>query len=107
MINIVGLDIEINRGDWAGLTFHFEGDDVPVNGTTVLFQVRPAVHYKYSVLEKEAQVLDSTAVIDFLPDDTIGLKPGEYYWNARIQYSDGSEPWTILRDWPHFTVLPG
>ena len=50
MIDIVGLDIEINRGDSAGLTFHFEGDDVPANGTTMLFQVRPAVNYKYSVL---------------------------------------------------------
>ena len=107
MIDIVGLDIEINRGDSAGLTFHFEGDDVPANGTTMLFQVRPAVNYKYSVLEKEAVILMSTADISFLPEDTMSLKTGEYFWNACIQYSDGSEPWTLLRDWPHFTVLPG
>lgn len=107
MIDIVGLDIEINRGDSAGLTFHFEGDDVPANGTTVLFQVRPAVHYKYSVLEKEAPIVDSVADITFLPEDTSNMKTGEYYWNAVVQYYDGSEPWTLLRDWPRFTVLPG
>ena len=107
MINIVGLDVEINRGDWAGLTFHFEGDDVPENGTTVLFQVRPAINYKHTVLEKEAPVVESIADISFLPEDTADLKTGEYFWNACIQYSDGSEPWTLLRDWPRFTVLPG
>ena len=107
MINIVGLDIEINRGDSAGLTFHFEGDDVPEDGTTVLFQVRPAVNYKYSVLEKETTVFNSAADVSFLPEDTSNLKIGEYYWNACVQYFDGEEPWTILRDWPRFTVFPG
>lgn len=107
MLNIVGLDIEINRGNAAGLTFHFEGEDAPEDGTKVLFQVRPAAQYDYSVIEKEVEVLESKLEISLLPEDTASLRPGDYYWNACIQFSDGLDPWTVMRDWQHFTVLPG
>jgi len=107
MLNIVGLDIEINRGNVAGLTFHFEGDDIPTDGTTVLFQVRPAANYDYSILEKTVTVSESAVDINFLPADTAAIKPGEYYWNACVQYAEGAEPWTLMRDWARFIVLPG
>lgn len=107
MLNITGLDIEINRGNAAGLTFHFEGDDIPADGTTILFQVRPATQYDYTVLEKESTVENKTVEISFEPNDTINLKPGQYYWNACIQYTGGLEPWTIMRDWAGFRILPG
>ena len=107
MMNIVGLDIEINRGNSAGLTFHFEGDDAPSDGTTIRFQVKPAVNYDYVSLTKEAIVTESSVTISFLPEDTQELKPGIYYWNACIQYMNGLEPWTVMRDWAQFRVLPG
>ena len=107
MLNIIGLDIEINRGNAAGLTFHFDGDDAPENGTHVLFQVRPAVGYNYSVIEKDVEVSENKIEITFLPNDTAGLKPGDYYWNACIQYLSGHEPWTVMRNWQRFTILPG
>ena len=107
MLNIVGLDIEINRGNSAGLTFHFEGEDAPPDGTKVLFQVKQAVNYSIVLLEKEVTVARNAVDINFLPEDTENLKPGQYYWNACIQYTDGLEPWTIMRDWAGFTVLPG
>ena len=106
MLNIVGLDIEINRGNAAGLTFHFEGDDVPTDGTIVQFQVKPAVNYDYVALIKEAAVLNSSVDISFLPEDTAEMKPGTYYWNACIQYTEGLEPWTVMRDWAEFRILP-
>lgn len=107
MLNIVGLDIEINRGNAAGLTFHFEGDDAPEDGTMVLFQVRPADQYDYSVIEKEVEVSGNEIEITFLPEDTINLKPGDYYWNACIKYLSGHEPWTVMRNWQRFSILPG
>lgn len=107
MLNAVGLDIEINRGNAAGLTFHFEGDDTPQDGTAVLFQVRPVSQYAITAFEKEVLVHDGQIDIEFLPADTENLKPGDYCWNACIQYSDGAEPWTLLRDWARFSVLPG
>lgn len=107
MLNIVGLDIEINRGNAAGLTFHFEGEDIPSDGTKVLFQVRPADQYNYSVIEKEVTVSSGSVEISFLPEDTAELEPRDYYWNACIQYMNGLEPWTIMSSWQRFTVLPG
>ena len=107
MLNIVGLDIESNRGNAAGLTFHFEGDDVPEDGTAVIFQVRPAYNYSYAVMEKEAAVLNGAVEFSFEPEDTAEMNPGQYYWNACIQYTNGLEPWTIMRDWASFRILPG
>lgn len=107
MMDIIGLDIEINRGNAAGLTIHLEGEDVPSDGTTVVFQVRPADYYNCTVIEKQIIVEDGMIKIDFLPEDTESLKPGSYYWNACILYSDGEEPWTLMRDWAGFEVLPG
>lgn len=107
MLNIIGLRIEINRGNAAGLTFHFNGDDAPENGTEVLFQVACAPCNNTMVIEKRATVDDKKITISFNREDTENLKPGLYYWNACIQYENGLEPWTVLRDWQTFLILPG
>ena len=107
MLNIIGLDIEINRGNAAGLTFHFDGDDVPADGTVVTLMVRPATNFEYNVIEKESTVQGSAVEFSFEPDDTAELTPKQYYWNACIQYTGGLEPWTIMRDWAGFRILPG
>lgn len=107
MMNIVGLDIEINRGNAAGLTFHFEGDDVPADGTAVVFQVRPDSKSNHTVMEKESTVQDGAVDFSFEPDDTVNMEPGVYYWNACIQYANGLEPWTVMRDWAMFRLYPG
>ena len=107
MLNIVGSDIEINRGNAAGLTLHFEGDDKPADGTKVIFQVKPVSSYNLAVIEKEATVENDSVDIDFLSEDTQDLKPGIFYWNACIQFTNGLEPWTIMKDWSEFRVLPG
>ena len=107
MMNIVGLDIEINRGNAAGLTFHFEGDDTPEDGTIVTFQVKPAYHYDLTVMEKESFVMNGCVDISFSSEDTANLKPGTYYWNVCIQFSGGADPWTVMRDWAEFRILPG
>ena len=106
MLNVNDLDIEINRGDAAGLTFVFDGEDAPEDGTKVIFQVRPADRDPWTVLQKEAEVVDGKIEIAFLPEDTADLKLDKYYWNACIQYLDGLEPWTVMRDWQKFIVLP-
>lgn len=106
MLNTIGLDIEINRGNAAGLTFYLEGDDVPQNGVVVLFQVKMNIFDNRTLIEKEIPVHDKQIDIDFLPEDTANLDPGEYCWNACIQYSEGAEPWTVMRNWARFEVLP-
>lgn len=112
MLNIIGLYIEINRGNAAGLTFHFDGDDAPEDGTEVIFRVtergnadEPLI--EKTVIEKTAIVADSQITVSFNPEDTEQLAPGMYCWNACIQYADGAEPWTVLRNWARFRILPG
>ena len=107
MLNIIGLNIEINRGNAAGLTFHFDGDDKPADGTEVIFQVEPYDHKGEPIIEKTATVAEGAVTVDFVPGDTEEIEPGLYCWNACIQYDGGSEPWTVLRDWQRFSVLPG
>ena len=107
MLNIVDLNIEINRGNAAGLTFHFDGEDAPENGTEVIFYVEEYDHIGNPLIEKRATVNNNTVTIDFDPNDTKNIKPGLYCWNACIQYMAGTKPWTVLRDWPRFSVLPG
>lgn len=105
MFNIIGLYVEINRGNVAGLTFHFEGDDVPIDGTEVLFRVSRIEDKEDCLIEKRIAVEDGMINVDFLPEDTETIEPGLYCWNACIQYYDGTEPWTILRDWQQFHIL--
>lgn len=107
MLNIVGLYIEINRGNAAGLTFHFEGEDAPEDGTEVVFQVASRCHTEEPLIEKRLTVEDGTITVSFVPEDTKQLAPGLYYWNACIQYENGEEPWTVLRDWQQLQILPG
>lgn len=107
MLNIVGLYIEINRGNAAGLTFHFDGDDAPDDGTEVVFQVASRCNTDEPFIEKRAVVEEGKITISFVPEDTEQIEPGLYYWNACIQYADGAEPWTVLRDWQQFQLLPG
>lgn len=109
MLNVIGLHIEINRGDAAGLTFHFNGDDAPEDGAEVIFKV---MNFNCNckgdaIIEKVSSVSDGEVVFSFTPEDTEEIEPGLYYWNACIQYMDGSEPWTILRDWQNFLILQG
>ena len=107
MLNIVGLYIEINRGNAAGLTFHFDGDDAPEDGTEVVFQVASYCNTDEPLIEKRAAVEEGKITISFVPGDTEQIDPGLYCWNACIQYADGAEPWTVLRDWQQFQLLPG
>lgn len=107
MLNIVGLYIEINRGNAAGLTFHFDGDDAPEDGTEVVFQVASRCNTGEPLIEKRAAVKEGKITISFVPEDTEKIEPGLYCWNACIQYADGAEPWTALRDWQQFQLLPG
>lgn len=107
MLNIIGLHIEINRGNAAGLTFHFDGDDAPEDGTEVVFKVASRCNEDELLIEKRAAVEEGKITISFVPEDTEQIEPGLYYWNACIQYADGAEPWTVLRDWQQFQLLPG
>lgn len=107
MLNIIGLHIEINRGDAAGLTFRFNGEDTPEDGTVIIFQVIDRCHTDEALIEKNVVVEDRAIHVLFIPGDTEELEPGLYRWNIRIQYVDGEEPWTILRDWQDFQILPG
>ena len=107
MLNIIGLHIEINRGDAAYLTFRFNGDDAPEDGTEVVFQVVNRCHTDDALIEKNIFVEDGRIHVSFVPEDTGELEPGLYHWNISVQYFDGKEPWTVLRDWQDFQILPG
>lgn len=107
MLNVIGCDIEINRGNAAGLTFRFEGEDKPEAGTTVIFQVKQHPESRVTIIEKELTVAENSITISIIPEDTNGLPTGNYSWNACIQYAGGAEPWTLMRNWARFTVLPG
>ena len=99
------LDISIHQHNACGITLTLTGDDIPEDGTKVLFLVKRTPDYVNPVISKELTVHDSQIDINFSKEDT-SLPTGTYYWNACIQYSDGREPWTLLDDAAKLIILP-
>lgn len=106
MIVISGLTIKIHKGNAAGFQLKLTGDELPGNGTIIRFRVRKSDTYKSYVIEKLIPIEDGTVDVDFYPEDTANLVPGDYHWNLAILYENGDEPWTLLEDAPRFVILP-
>ena len=106
MITISGLTIKIHKGNAAGFQLKLTGEGLPEDNTIIRFRVRKGETYKNYVIEKLIPIEDGIVDVDFYPEDTANLVPGNYYWNLAILYEDGDEPWTLLEEAPRFVILP-
>lgn len=106
MISADGLDISIHRGNVGYVTFCFEGEDTPDEGTIIEFMVKKSPSHIEPAIYKIAAVTDGEVTFIFEKEDTEHIVPAEYHWNLRILYTNGEEPWTVLEPASKFTVLP-
>lgn len=81
--------IVISKGDTAQLDIHF-GYDIPPNGTRCVLTVKEYVTKNRISFEKEEVVNGGKVTFVFSTADTECLGAGDYRWDIRLFYSDGT-----------------
>ena len=94
---IEGTKISITRGDAGPVRFTFTGDDVPEDGTDILFTVKKNSEYDKALIEKRVPVQGGQMEIFFHNEDTRSLPFGNYEWDIRLpDYYGTKEPYTPM-----------
>lgn len=97
MIKIEGRKITITRGDCEPFTITFTGEDVPDDGSEVLFTVKKTSGHKEPVIEKLIPLEEGKIQVQLVNADTKGLSFGEYEWDVRLKdYYGENEPHTPM-----------
>lgn len=78
--------IAVTPGDSMYFTITLIGDDIPLDGTDVLFTVKEEVGGRPSVA-KHFAIQDGVVSIELVSSETRRMKPGKYAWDVRILYS--------------------
>lgn len=89
MLNINGTRIEITRGDTGQFTITFTGDDKPADGSTILVSLKKTKTSDDLIWEKRYAVANDTVTVTLTGADT-NLPFGQYWWDARIIFRDGT-----------------
>lgn len=89
MMNVDGQKIEITKGDTGAFTITFTGEDAPEDGCIVEVTLKKTKSIDEAIWEKKLTVMNSTVSVTLLPMDT-NLPFGQYWWDARIIFRDGS-----------------
>lgn len=100
MLEIIGKDIKINRGDEVDLFFSFEKDP-PEDGTAIRFAVK-ATHSN-TVIKKET-VYENKQIHVHLSSNETDLNVQDYSYGLYIQYGDGNGYSPLAES--KFTVRP-
>lgn len=89
MLEITGRKIDISRGDTGQFTITFTGDDKPADGVTVWVSLKKTKTSEDVIWEKYYTVHDDTVTVLLTSNDT-DLPFGQYWWDARIRFQDGT-----------------
>ena len=89
MMNVDGQKIEITKGDTGAFTITFTGEDAPEDGCIVEVTLKKTKSSDEAIWEKKLTVISSAVSVILLPMDT-NLPFGQYWWDARIIFRDGS-----------------
>lgn len=89
MMNVDGQKIEITKGDTGAFTITFTGEDAPEDGCIVEVTLKKTKSSDEAIWEKKLTVISSAVSVTLLPMDT-NLPFGQYWWDARIIFRDGS-----------------
>lgn len=89
MLNIDGLNVEVTRGDTGQFTITFTGTDKPENGCVILVSLKKTKTSQTPLWEKRLTVNNDTILVTLTSEDT-SLEFGQYWWDARILFRDGT-----------------
>lgn len=90
MLKIDGTKILISKGDTGVFTITFTGEDAPENNCTVLVSLKKTYDSERTIWEKRLAVADHAVTVTLLSSDTKDLEYGQYWWDARIIFRDGT-----------------
>ena len=86
VVNTKTKALALTPGDSAYFTITLVGDDIPLDGTDVVFTVKEEVNGR-PLLVKHFAVDAGVIAIELLCSETRRLKPGRFAWDIRILYS--------------------
>lgn len=90
--------IHVTRGDCAPFTITLTGEDVPEDGTEILFTVKKTSGHPTPVIEKTIELADGQITVLIQNEDTKELPFGDYEWDIRIPDMYGeNEPYTPMK----------
>lgn len=89
MLNVEGNDIDITKGDTGQYTISFTGADKPEDGCVVLVSLKKTKTSQTPIWEKRLTVADDRVVVTLTSADT-DIAFGQYWWDARILFRDGT-----------------
>lgn len=89
MMNVDGQAIEITRGDTGAFTITFTGEDAPEDGCIVKVSLKKTKTSETPIWEKRQTVANSAVSVTLVQQDT-DLAFGQYWWDARILFRDGT-----------------
>lgn len=81
--------IWISRGDTAQIDIHF-GYDVPPDGTVCVMSLKEYTSREAVIWEKEVAIEDAIVSFVIATSDTNDLGFGDYKWDLRLYYIDGT-----------------
>lgn len=90
MLNIDGQSIGITRGDTGQFTITFSGQDAPEDGCTILVSLKKTKTSDDVIWEKRYTISGGVIIVTITSEDTVNLSFGQYWWDARILYRDGT-----------------
>lgn len=89
MMNVDGQEIEISRGDTGAFTITFTGEDKPEDGCIAEISLKKTKTSETPIWEKKVTVEnDQVSVILIQPDTDLPF--GQYWWDVRIIFRDGT-----------------
>jgi len=86
VVNTKTKAVALTPGDSAYFTITLVGDDIPFDGTDVVFTVKEEVGGR-PLLVKHFSVDSGVVHIELQCSETRRLKPGRFAWDIRILYS--------------------
>lgn len=89
MIEIDGDKIGVTKGDTGQFTISFTGTDAPTANDTILVSLKKTKTSENVLWEKRLRVNNSSVLVTLTQEDT-NHPFGQYYWDARILYRDGT-----------------
>ena len=89
MLEINGKNIEVSRQDTGQYTITFSGQDKPEDGSVALVSLKKTKNSDTPIWEKRYTITNDVITVTLTSQDT-DLSFGQYWWDVRILFRDGT-----------------
>lgn len=89
MLEINGKNIEVSRQDTGQYTITFSGQDKPEDGAVALVSLKKTKNSDTPIWEKRYTIASDMVTVTLTSQDT-DQPFGQYWWDVRILFRDGT-----------------